>query len=647
MPLHALVTLPLSTDMFILVCRYNRVFAYPGDDVTLTSHLSPETSAVDMEIRWFRGIECIYLYKNGQVTVGKRYEGRLSLFTEELKIGNVSLLLRDVGQADTGIYSCQVISGGNWENRVEKTIHLYMAGTEILSPERSGLKIAEQDSLDMEESVHSLEIKKRLQKKDKELQDKIKELESMAVELRRVTGLLQDRETGLDGMRKVVNDREVRLNSMASELEAFKRELEKLALKLQEKEEESKVLSEELQARTRAVQELTVNLQEKEQELEEEKKHQEEREQELEEEKQHQEEREQLPQTVNGGSPSMADVPQSPPTSELVEASEKMLSKMYQDPTEQLEEIERWIQQQREERKAREEQERTDALEKEFLRYALMMKEQIEEEHEKIMTVVKMAADLKMELEYAETEEERGELELQLKEASERQRQGEEEMDRLAKEIDRQRNIIEEKHKNELEEIREKYEVVSRIEAETNLLKIILPDVQMYFRNVTAPLRNTWKKQMQELESENIELKQTEERYPYPDSVEDYDREYQRSPIEEEESPREILEVSELRMHADQLSHLSEEGPELSDSYEENQPRLEGEMNEKVQQTNETDSESETSELHPKLNMVNGMMINGGHEEIQTDIGHGAQKEQEGVGEHDEKECEEDLDYAQ
>lgn len=111
--------------MFILICRYNRVFAYPGDDVTLSSHLSPETNAVSMEVRWFRGTECIYLYKNGQVSVGKGYEGRASLFTPELKRGNVSLILKSIAPMDTGTYSCQVLTG---HNKVEKSIHLYMSG---------------------------------------------------------------------------------------------------------------------------------------------------------------------------------------------------------------------------------------------------------------------------------------------------------------------------------------------------------------------------------------------------------------------------------------------------------------------------------------------------------------------------------------
>ncbi|GAA6067372.1 repetitive organellar protein isoform X1, partial [Tachysurus ichikawai] len=118
--------------MFILLCRYIRVFAYPGDDVTLSSHLSPETSAVSMEVRWFRGTECIYMYNKGQVSVGKGYEGRASLSTRELRNGNVSLTLKSISPLDTGIYSCQVLTG---HNKVEKSIHLYMSGMEPVSPD--------------------------------------------------------------------------------------------------------------------------------------------------------------------------------------------------------------------------------------------------------------------------------------------------------------------------------------------------------------------------------------------------------------------------------------------------------------------------------------------------------------------------------
>ncbi|KAL7873964.1 hypothetical protein SRHO_G00049340 [Serrasalmus rhombeus] len=84
-----------------------------GHDVTLPCYLSPETSAAAMEIRWFKGTDCIYLYLNGQVTEGRGYEGRVSMFTDELQRGNVSLSLRDVQRSDYGEYRCEVTHGGH------------------------------------------------------------------------------------------------------------------------------------------------------------------------------------------------------------------------------------------------------------------------------------------------------------------------------------------------------------------------------------------------------------------------------------------------------------------------------------------------------------------------------------------------------
>lgn len=66
-----------------------------GKEVTLPCHLSPDTSAVATTIRWFKETECIYLYKNGQVTERSGYEGRVSLITQELERGNVCLRLKD------------------------------------------------------------------------------------------------------------------------------------------------------------------------------------------------------------------------------------------------------------------------------------------------------------------------------------------------------------------------------------------------------------------------------------------------------------------------------------------------------------------------------------------------------------------------
>ncbi|KAI5609357.1 butyrophilin-like protein 2, partial [Silurus asotus] len=88
---------------------------YNPSAVTFSCHLSPEISAVNMEIRWFKGTDCVCVYKNRQVTEGRGYEGRVNLFTQELERGNVSLQMRDCKRSDIGDYLFQVTDGDRTE----------------------------------------------------------------------------------------------------------------------------------------------------------------------------------------------------------------------------------------------------------------------------------------------------------------------------------------------------------------------------------------------------------------------------------------------------------------------------------------------------------------------------------------------------
>ncbi|XP_073716756.1 uncharacterized protein [Misgurnus anguillicaudatus] len=82
-----------------------------GSDFTVLCHLSPEISAVDMEIRWFKETDCVCIYKNRHMIEGRGYEGRVNLFTNELQErGDVSLQLKNFKRTDAGLYLCQVIS---------------------------------------------------------------------------------------------------------------------------------------------------------------------------------------------------------------------------------------------------------------------------------------------------------------------------------------------------------------------------------------------------------------------------------------------------------------------------------------------------------------------------------------------------------
>ncbi|XP_046871320.1 butyrophilin subfamily 1 member A1-like [Hypomesus transpacificus] len=167
------------------------VGADEGKDVTLSCHLSPETSAVAMTIRWFNETKCICLYKNGQVIEGRGYEGRVSLVTQELKKGNLSLRLRDYKHESVkGVYICQVTSGRQKE---EDTVGLWNRALFAAIPELAehylqrespGEKRSREESAWLLENQMDSKLLDQLledkQKKEKELEREInqrKELE--------------------------------------------------------------------------------------------------------------------------------------------------------------------------------------------------------------------------------------------------------------------------------------------------------------------------------------------------------------------------------------------------------------------------------------------------------------------------------------
>uniref|UniRef100_W5LW22 Ig-like domain-containing protein n=1 Tax=Lepisosteus oculatus TaxID=7918 RepID=W5LW22_LEPOC len=91
------------------------VFVFPGEDAVLPCYLSPDISAVDLEIRWFRkdNFDLVCLYELGRFNFERQnpaYRDRAGLFPEELHRGNVSLTLRDVRRSDHGQYTCMVVS---------------------------------------------------------------------------------------------------------------------------------------------------------------------------------------------------------------------------------------------------------------------------------------------------------------------------------------------------------------------------------------------------------------------------------------------------------------------------------------------------------------------------------------------------------
>ncbi|KAL6463314.1 hypothetical protein MHYP_G00277050 [Metynnis hypsauchen] len=164
-----------------------------GSVVTLSFHLSPEISAVAMEIRWFKGTDCVCLYKNRQVTEGRGYEGRVSLFTQELQRGNVSLQIRDCRESDEGDYLCQVTNGDTTEectgvaevdikqlqNIEFQGFYVQQSNREWTEEERKKMKESLLLTEIKEEAKHYkdkesilMERKSQLMEKDKQIQEK-------------------------------------------------------------------------------------------------------------------------------------------------------------------------------------------------------------------------------------------------------------------------------------------------------------------------------------------------------------------------------------------------------------------------------------------------------------------------------------------
>uniref|UniRef100_A0AAQ6IB97 Ig-like domain-containing protein n=1 Tax=Anabas testudineus TaxID=64144 RepID=A0AAQ6IB97_ANATE len=88
------------------------IMARVGDDVTLPCHFEPVMDAVMMTLDWSRSDlndVIVYVWRSGQQYIKDNdpsYTGRTSLFTDELKHGNISLKLSEVKLSDKGTYKC-------------------------------------------------------------------------------------------------------------------------------------------------------------------------------------------------------------------------------------------------------------------------------------------------------------------------------------------------------------------------------------------------------------------------------------------------------------------------------------------------------------------------------------------------------------
>ncbi|XP_072516646.1 uncharacterized protein [Salminus brasiliensis] len=249
----------------------------PGSAATLSCHLSPELSAVTMEIRWFREMDCVCLYKNRQVTEGRGYMGRVSLFTEELERGNVSLQIRDCRRSHTGYYLCQVTNGditkectvvvreapplfrrisglGQWDREWMVEERMKMEESAVLTEEQRAER--ERDYSGKQRNCWTA-VKKQLETLGKELQEKETLLENAEKEV-------ETSKKQLETLGEELQQKETLLENAEKEVETSKKQLETLGEKLQEKETLLINTEKEVETSKKQLETLGEELQEKE-----------------------------------------------------------------------------------------------------------------------------------------------------------------------------------------------------------------------------------------------------------------------------------------------------------------------------------------------------------------------------------------------
>ncbi|KAG2462327.1 BT1A1 protein, partial [Polypterus senegalus] len=119
-------------DSFIVVGPSKPVVTYVGEDVVLPASLSPALNAQAFEVRWFttdfRSPELLY----ADYTIMQKSDTRRTLSIDNLKNGNVSLIIRNVCVSDDHLYRCYVYSGQrDDETQVSLTVEVLGAQPSI------------------------------------------------------------------------------------------------------------------------------------------------------------------------------------------------------------------------------------------------------------------------------------------------------------------------------------------------------------------------------------------------------------------------------------------------------------------------------------------------------------------------------------
>ncbi|XP_053086184.1 LOW QUALITY PROTEIN: GTPase IMAP family member 7 [Pangasianodon hypophthalmus] len=212
--------------------------------------------------------------------------------------------------------------------------------------------------------------------------------------------------------------------------------------------------------------------------------------------------------------------------SELLEKIEKMMdgnrekfysSEIYLETESQIRAMETKSLKKIKEKRMREEMEMKEKIEKEVQDSLRKIEGEIQEHEGDIKQLNDRTTELERKMIEEKDEEKKRDLEEKLKHGVERKREKEEKVKKLKEKRERERREMEERHQQEMKEIREVYEGEARMEAERNLMKIILPEFQRNILASKTKMQEEFSRQMEEkhreLETLNHRLFEVTESY--------------------------------------------------------------------------------------------------------------------------------------
>ncbi|XP_076866965.1 uncharacterized protein LOC143518389 isoform X2 [Brachyhypopomus gauderio] len=197
--------------------------------------------------------------------------------------------------------------------------------------------------------------------------------------------------------------------------------------------------------------------------------------------------------------------------SELLEKIEKMVegnrerfysSEIYLETESLIREMETMFVRKREKRKERQEEETREKLERSIEEALMKFTQLFADCHTQINKHEEQITELERMLKEERDDSKKKELERELEREIQKRKEVQLELDRLKEESEKEKREMEDRHRQEMEEIRETYEGEARVEAERNLMKIILPELQQKLWSVMTQKQKEFDCRIEEKERE-------------------------------------------------------------------------------------------------------------------------------------------------